>query len=231
MSEFDRNFIESLSLNQTDLLKKIRDFRLSVVSLDFDQIMALTEEPVKEEFFIQTGIDYRGRKIDQWLALSNWAAAEGKMSFNEAVAIEGPVWENSDILFDAKPITEIQKFSENLHKARIPQIVVSTRVPKLEDSTLEWIKINFPWIDSDSVFLRKDPKFNGDSFKGLTVAQNCADVHFDDSVSSAKSILNLSTSSVMLFPRKLELKMLNGDRVVEFESFEQWLEVQNLLKS
>ena len=74
MTEWTSGFVETLSNNQIRILRDLFEFRTKRINWDFDQIFVDSEVPVKEKFFIDTGIDYRDRKIDQWLALSHWAA-------------------------------------------------------------------------------------------------------------------------------------------------------------
>ncbi len=221
-------FAETLSNTQASLLRKLFEFKVVRVNLDFDQIMCASETPVVEEFFRQTGLDYRGSPIDRWLALSHRAAREGSMSFEEAAVIEKPIWENPSVLMKAMPILEIQRYSERAHENGVIQTIVSTRIPGLREQTLDWIKIHYPWIPLDSVYIRGGLKTPKNVFKGIIIDALGAEVHLEDAVDSAQAVLSYSDASVILFPRSSERGSFSGEeRVIEIPDMSLWKNVYN----
>jgi hypothetical protein len=217
-------FVESLTESQILLLRKIVNFQFSVITLDFDEILFNTQEPVKKAFFERTGFDYRSRKIDRWSALANWALADGwEKTQEEATAFEASVWADKAIFELAKPNVEIQRYSQEAFLRGVKQIVVTTRIPELKNSTFDSLTRFYPWLKEICIRDKKESEggLNGDVFKGIIAADVGSELHFDDSVSSGRKVLELSPASLAMFPRSLELGVFNGnDRVIEFSNMD-----------
>ncbi|MEK7168710.1 MAG: hypothetical protein AAB778_01745 [Patescibacteria group bacterium] len=137
MTEWPGGFVETLSNKQICTLRDLFEFRIKRINWDFDQILVDSEVPVKEKFYIDTGINYRDKKIDQWLALSHWAEKDGYMSFEEAKEIEAPIWEDPEVISLAKPIREMQTYSQKAAERGVIQTIVTTRVSKLREVTFQ----------------------------------------------------------------------------------------------
>lgn len=196
-------------------------FKIKHITWDFDQILVDSETPIKERFFNITGLDYRNKKLDQWLSLANWASGENKMDFNEAADIENKIWDDPNILIKAKPISIIQKYSRNASCNSVKQSVVTSRHPKLLKITMDSIRKNYPWIGIDDIHIRQDNTMHGDEYKGKKVGQIASNVHIDDSVMSATSVLENSNAFVILFPRFLEKNKFKGNkRVLELANID-----------
>ena len=223
-------FVESLTERQILLLRKIVNFQFGVITLDFDEILFNTQEPVKKAFFEQTGFDYRSRKINRWSALANWALADGwKKTWEEAAAIEASVWADKKILELAKPNVEIQRYSQEASVRGVKQIVVTTRIPELKNSTFDSLTRFYPWLKEISIRDKKESEggLNGDVFKGIITASVGSELHFDDSVSSGRKVLELSLASLAMFPRSSELGVFRGNnRAIEFPDMKLFSVVQ-----
>lgn len=89
--EWPETFIETLSNKQIVLLRDMFEFKIRKISWDFDEILSNTQTPVKEEFYNDTGYDFRNKRIDQWLALANWAVLKGAY-FEKMSEIESRIW-------------------------------------------------------------------------------------------------------------------------------------------
>lgn len=229
MSERPHSFVETLSNNQINTLRDLFEFRIERINWDFDQIFVDSEVPVKDRFFVDTGIDYRAKRIDQWLALSRWSEADGHMSFDEAKIIEGPIWENPQVIALAKPIREMQIYSQMAHEHNVIQSIVTTRIPELREVTYKSVAENFPWIDKHDVHIRSSTRTPRDPFKGAIVDSLSSQVHFEDSVSSTNEILRLSNAIVILFPRAKEVGFFKGnERVIEFPDMQLWMRLFGL---
>lgn len=220
--EWSQTFIETLSNKQIVLVRDMFEFKIQKISWDFDEILSDTQTPVKEKFFQDTGFDFRNRRIDQWLALANWATQKGA-NFEEMSAIESRIWSDSDVLMQAKPNLSMQTYSRMAIDHGVGQLVITTRVPELSDVTLKWIGINYPWIDPEHIFIRPNKLMDGDIFKGHVACQHYSLLHVDDSISSAVEVLKQSDANLMIFPRALEMGKFKGnDRVIEFPDMDLW---------
>lgn len=223
-------FVESLTESQILLLRKIVNFQFGVITLDFDEILFNTQEPVKKAFFEQTGFDYRPRKINRWSALANWALADGwKKTQEEAIAIEASMWADKTILELAKPNVEIQRYSQKASLRGVKQIVVTTRIPELKNSTFDSLTRFYPWLKEIRIRDKKESEGgpNGDVFKGIATSSVGSELHLDDSVSSGRKVLELSSASLAMFPRSSELGVFTGNnRVIEFPDMKLFSVVQ-----
>lgn len=218
------HYLDTLNLNQRNLLCDLFSFKIKIITLDFDQIMVDTETPVKQKFYQDTGVDYRDWKIDRWLALATHAATEGKMAFEEAAKIEEGIWRDRFVLKQVKPIRAVQAYSKMAYLHGVKQSVVTSREPDLRQITLDGINKYFNWIPESDVHIRSDDSINGDIFKGKTVGLVAPDLHLDDSVGSTRTILEHSNASVMLFSRSMERNQFMGnERVLEFPNMSMLL--------
>lgn len=228
--ERPRTFIETLSNTQIVLLRNLFEFKIRKISWDFDEILSDTQTPVKKKFYQDTGFDFRNRKIDQWLALANWAVLDGA-NFDEMSTKESQIWSDPDVLMQAKPNLFMQAYSKMAYENGVGQLVITTRVPELTNVTVKWLEINYPWIDPEKIFIRSNKFMDGDIYKGNIACQHCSLLHFDDSTSSASEVLRQSNANLMIFPRALEIGKFRGnERVLEFSDMDLWFELFKLHK-
>lgn len=201
-----------------EVLGKIATLDFEVITLDVDQIMLDTETPVIHAFFLETNLDYRLRKIDQWLALANWAKAEGH-DFDKLAAIENRLWTDPEVLSRAQPNPAIQRLSKLAVEAGKDVHVITARRPHLAQATMTSLTMHYPWINPNNVHLRKDTTVSGADFKAATVVALGSDMHIEDSVVDTQAILTMpggSEVSIIQIPRELEFgAFTRSDNVVE----------------
>lgn len=216
MAELVTPYIDTLTAQQRNILEDLFSFAIPSITWDFDQIMVDTETPVKQRFYVRTGIDYRDWKIDRWLALANKAAAEGKMALADAAKIEMEIWHDPRVMAQVKPIRAVQLYSKIAFLKGVKQSVITSRESKLKDVTLNSIRNSYYWIPEENIHIRSDDSVSGDEFKGLKVGQLGSNVHIDDAVGSTQAVLNNSDATVLFFPRSAESGTYKGNqRVIE----------------
>ena len=230
LAEFDQS-TENLNAEQIQILYRILNFQVEKISWDLDQVLALSEEPVKKMFDTIFDTNYFERKIDRLEALAAWAAEDQIVEHKMAVAIEEVLWVHPDVLVRSQPIPEIQHYSKLAHDRGIEQTVVTSRPPNLRDNTLQWLNENdhYPWIVKENIYIREDKEESGDEFKGKTIAMVGGEVHFEDSIASVEATLAMSNASVVLFPRALERgQFKNNSRVIEINGVNQFYNLFSL---
>ena len=184
-------------------LQSFLDLDFSKVTFDLDQVMAKTEEPVKEAFFNETGLDYRDRKINKYHALAYWAEGDG-LDLEPTVAFERKLWTDEKILFSAPPNPVIQTFSYIATRLLKKVNVITARNSDLKGSTLDWVKQNYSWIDLGNVHIRDEGNNanGGYLFKAETVNRIGPDVHFEDGKADIEHIVKSPDRfPIIYFPR------------------------------
>lgn len=226
--EFDQS-TQGLNAEQIQTLYRILNFQVERINWDLDQVLALSEEPVKKMFDAIFHTNYFERKLDRWEALAAWAAEDEIVEYKMAVKIEQVLWVHPDVLIQAQPISEIQRYSKLVHDRGIEQTVVTSRPPNLRDNTIQWLNDHYPWIAKENIYIREDQNESGDEFKGKTIAMIGCEVHFEDSVASVEATLAMSNASVVFFPRSLERgQFKNNSRVIEINSIDQFYNLFSL---
>lgn len=222
LPEFEKS-TENLSAEQIQILHRILNFQVQKINWDLDQVLALSEEPVKKMFDLILHTNYFERKLDRWEALSAWAVEDQVVDYKMALALEEVLWVHPDVLIQSRPIPEIRYYSKLAHDRGIEQTVVTSRPSTLKDNTFQWLDEHYPWIEEENIYIREDQKESGDEFKGKTIAMIGCEVHFEDSIKSVEATLSMSNASVVLFPRALERgQFKNNRRVIEINGVNQF---------
>lgn len=231
--ERQRPFFETLTTQQILTIRDLNKFRIPRITFDFDEILSDTQTPVIEEFYKRTGFDFRGWKIDRWLALAHWSCSKYGVDFNEISKVETNVWSDESVLAQAKPNLPMQAYSQKASEHKIEQAVITTRIPELTSLTYSWLDAHFPWIQKSNVFIRDKKKSDGgtdgDDFKGIQAKKFGSMLHFDDSIASVTRVIETSDATAILFPRNLERgRFSDTQRVIEFPNMNLWYETFKL---
>ena len=217
------NFIEGLDKDRFlilyNLVKLNKQKIKNGIHFDLDEILSVSQDPVKKEFDRICGTDYCKYQIDRWFALATRAHNDGIMTFEEARKIEDQLWINPDILVQSQPNMLFRSYSKRAHELGIPQYVTTSRIPNLKDCTYAWLEKHFPWISNQNIAIQsKDYGLGGDNFKASRIQSIHPYAHFEDALRAVQSIrfLGLDTP-VIWFPRKAERgSFANDPRLIEF---------------
>lgn len=218
-------FLDTLSYDQQLFLYNILNFNIDSICWDLDQTLLDTEVPVKEAFDEHFGTSYRFRKVDRFRALTAWAVKDGVANEDIAKEIEDDYWTNHEILIRANPIRSNHLFSKVANELGIEQFIATSRIPTLRFSTMQSVNMHYPWIKIRNVYIRDYLATDGDIFKATSVRDIGPAVHFEDSVRSAKKILSLSDTKIILFPRTLEVGKISDSKVIEFADLNAWVDL------
>lgn len=231
--ETNNDFSETLSISQREFLDRFFAYKMTSIVWDLDQVLAVTEEPVKKAFDSKFGTNYAGRKIDRWRSLSHWAHEDGIMDYEEAKHIEDRIWADKNVVFRAPPGI-FQEYSRVAAENGIEQAVATSRPLKFE-GTYEWMRIHYPWIPKGNVHQRKDDWLTGEAFKMLKIVVLNPNVHVEDQVEFTRNLIRYldkkgTDTRILLFPRAQEAGQLTNGRVIEFAESGIWEDLYSASK-
>ncbi len=202
-----------LHLNQKDLL----------ISWDFDQVLIKTEIPVLSFVDRDLGTNYFDRKIKEWNSIAKWLIEDGIKSEKDAYEYEHEVWTNPKIMKWALPNEKLQSLSYAAYLRGIPQVLTTSRVPKLAETTFAQVDLFFPWL-KNCVNQRTYEKsgINGEDFKASKIAGlfrlNPNTIHLDDSMTLMRKLINICPEIGLIgFPNpEDDFSGLEGEKRIYF---------------
>lgn len=182
-----KEFDENLTDPQISFLHSVINLNIwkMEISWDLDQTLLISENPVKEFCDKEFGTNYKSRRITGWDSISKWLVEDGIMpDVKTAVAYEGKLWTDPNILSVSKPNPKLQALSYAAYLRGIPQQIVTVRIAELKETTLKSVEVYFPWIEPRNVFMNENPDIKGLVYKigqlSGKLAQTPNLVHFDD---------------------------------------------------
>lgn len=186
---------------------------------DHDGVMASSRQSVVEEYNKIYGTNRSTEEIKGYLVLTEWAKEDLGVCDEEAMEIHDYLWYGRpDILLRAEPMPGAEALTKELtQKGKNIQIITS-RPPSFRDSTLEWYRVNMPWISRDQINIRTNEEMIGEVFKAWTINRTGVEVFFEDAIHHAKSITTYTNALVILLNNGPIFSIPNRDRVIKITS-------------
>ena len=132
---------------------------------------------------------------------------------DEALEINEKLWTDPDILSKSPPMPGAVEFTRKLHEQGINLTVVTSRIPKLKESTIDWFRKWMPWIER--VYIRESKNIAGEIFKTEVINQLGVRVHFEDGLDHTKHILDKTEACVVFIPYTKEVFSTSSNRIVQ----------------
>lgn len=180
-------------------------FKERRVSFDMDGVLSLTVYPVVEKVNEDFGTDYEINDFFGWTTVKTWAEKnwDRRKPFVDSVARSPEeydmwVWTDPEILFNGV----LGPSSDHVTRCAVDKArhtrVVTSRIPSLRKSTLDWHEVNLPWISKDRISINEDEGLPGEVFKYREINEHGIDLHFEDSLRHAKLIVDNTPATVVL---------------------------------
>ena len=181
-----------------------RIYREWYPSTDLDGVIVDTFTPVTEEFnnkYAKSGHRYNCvTEYEGWNTIANWAVKEG-YTIDEGLEINRTLWDDPDVLYRGilRPGASLLVQRVLASGAWLP--IITSRDPKLKDSTIATIEKELPNYPIDWLFIRTDKEKNipGDVFKAEIIKVWKRILHFEDSLAHARLILDTSPQARIVF--------------------------------
>ena len=209
-------FEETLSINQRVLLNDLRNFNYKKIVWDLDDTLGDTQDVVKEIFDKALKTNYKKRIIDEFDGLSRWAAEDGITSYEIARALEAQLWTSRILLARVLPYPEMQKYSSKAAEKRKVQYIVTSRTGRLEQVTLDWSGLLYPWIPPKNIKVtaNKDVRYDADH-KTNTIVELDPDIVVDDDPKHIHMALKATTRTRFVWlALGQDLRKLQHERVL-----------------
>lgn len=186
---------------------------------DHDGVMAYSRQPVVEEYNNMFETNRSTEEIKGYLALAQWAKEDLGVSDEEAMKIHDNLWYGRpDILLRAEPMPGAEALTKELVQRGKKIQIITSRPPNFRDSTLEWYRINMPWISGDQINIRINEEMTGEVFKAWTINRTGVEVFFEDAIHHAKNITTYTNALVILLNNGPIFSIPNRDRVIRITS-------------
>ncbi len=193
-------------INFDELLKTYK------LSFDADGVLINSGVPVIKAFNKLFKTDHKPEDVRGWFAIAEWAVAAGSTE-DEALDLNEKLWTNPDILSKSPPMPGAVEFTRKLHEQGINLTVVTSRIPKLKENTIDWFRKWMPWIER--VYIRESKNIAGEIFKTEVINQLGARVHFEDGLDHTKLILDRTEACIVFMPYTKEVFSTNSNRIIQ----------------
>lgn len=193
-------------INIDELLKTYK------LSFDADGVLINSGVPVIEAFNKLFKTDHKPEDVRGWFAIAEWAVATG-ITEDEALEINEKLWTDPDILSKSPPMPGAVEFTRKLHEQGINLTVVTSRIPKLKENTINWFRKWMPWIER--VYIRESKNIAGEIFKTEVINKLGVKVHFEDGLDHTKLILDRTEACVVFMPYTKEVFSTNSNRIIQ----------------
>lgn len=193
-------------INIDELLKTYK------LSFDADGVLINSRAPVVEVFNKLLKTDYKLEDVNSWRAIFKWAMKAG-LNKDEAYKLDRKLWTDPDVLFKSPPIPGAVEFTRKLYEQGISLTVVTSRIPKLKESTVGWFRKWMPWIEQ--VYIRESKDIPGEVFKAEAIKQLGSRVHFEDDPVHTESILDRTEACVIFMPHIKKAPNSSSNRIIQ----------------
>lgn len=193
-----------------------------VYGIDADQILIKSIDAVSEQATKDFGIRFGIENFSGWNSVKSFAME--KLGWQEQVAndYEEWVWTDEDVLRKAPPVPGAQAFTKRLSQFGIPYFVITSRIPKLRDSTMDWfVNEHMPWIKEEQILINNDESIEGEVFKYRSINNKGVTLHIEDSIRHARLILENTNSQVILASNYEGVSELSHPRLIKISKDEK----------
>jgi len=191
---------------------------LSLTCSDQDGVMQNTRKHVTGIYNNRYGTEHTYDEIRDWTTLYDWGLEIG-MPPKEALAVEAELWRTPEIVIGAEPIPGAIEFLERAYydyKIRIP--IVSSRLPKLYDCTVEWYRARTSVVTPEQIFVGLPDIASGEISKVLRVMVLGKKYHLEDSHTQVQLFLDYTDDINILYlsNRTILDRYLSTGRLIRF---------------
>jgi len=170
-----------------------------IYGIDADQILIQSIDVVSEQVTKDLGIKFGIKDFCGWNSVKAFAMKNLGWNEKRAESYEEWVWTDSDVLRKAPPVLGAKSFTKRLAAFEIPFFVITSRIPRLRDVTVDWfVNDHMPWIQEEQILINDDEFIAGEVFKYTKIREKGVTLHIDDSIRHARLILDNTDSHVIL---------------------------------
>jgi len=191
--------------------KEYLNWLLGSVSMDHDGTVADSRQIVTTEFNKRNHTNHSVTDLNHWNAVISWSLEAG-MTMEEAKRENYTLWYEPETIFKAEPILGAVEFLYELTIRRCDFIINSSRKPNLHESTVEWYRVNMPFIDLSRI-RTGFPDIDGTISKVYRINSESRRIHFEDVPEHAKTILDYTGAHVFLLSNSRPLGLVEPGRL------------------
>jgi hypothetical protein len=172
-------------------------FILRNTSLDIDGVIANSRVVAVEEFNRRHETSYTVEDIGKYGAIKRWSLDLG-MTEEEAKHEDHDIWYSSDVLFRSPVMPGALEFLTKVNELGVKQHFFTTRMPYMKESTLQWFRIHFPFVNPDQIHVKPKESMPSQDFKPIMIRKYRTLLHVDDLPFQGKEILRRTSSGLIL---------------------------------
>lgn len=185
------------------------------IGLDVDQVLVLSIIPVVEKVRSDLDKNFSLKDFKGWNSIKDYAVKKLGWDNEKALQYEDDIWTDPEILIKAPAVPGAKEFTKSLVELEIPFYIITSRIPKLKDSTYTWFSMNMPWVSRQQISINTKRNLDGHDFKHKKVKSLGVNLHIGDSPKHASLILKNTQSSVILVSNYPSAKKLKHSRLIK----------------
>ena len=190
-------------------------FKVYKPSTDNDGVLCDLKTTVVKEFNRMFKTERQPDEIRGWQTIVEWSMELG-MSKEEGLRVDNYLWYDPDLVFRALPIAGAKDFTRAFAERGIDLTIITSRPSHLREVTKAWFELHMPWIEESRIVMRKSEDLEGDIFKTWMIPRLGIGIHFEDSTTHAKNILDYTDARVVLLSNSGVLDYYPKDRLKRF---------------
>jgi len=163
-----------------------------VVQATFQQALLWASHRLKNSIDLEQLVTYWGlNEISRKFRLSEKDAHDStRNAFNR-----------EEVFLNSPPLPGARSILGIFQELGIPYVFISSRPADFLEATGNWFAKEFPWIDRNNIFLRREEGESGGSFKSRVIVSQGVLLHFDDSMEDAQEIVRRTQAKIVIVPQ------------------------------
>ncbi len=201
-----------------------------VVGIDIDAVTQATHTLALKNASRELGKIILKEHITSYWELANIAVASG-MPEQEVMNFARRVWNQPDVYLNSPAVPGIKTLLQVFNEAGTDYIFVSSRPTEFEETTREWFRKTFPWVDDQNIILWRKEHGVGGNFKAKIIKDYGIKLHIEDAMEEAVVIARLTDVSIIIVPQPWNIREKTTElRIKQLEGYSDTAGVWPVLK-
>jgi len=172
---------------------------------DIDGVLADSHIPGVLKFNQLLKTNYRPEQVTTYDQIKVWATEHGKTP-DEAYAINRTIWDDPEVLSESPVIEGATELLAYLYRRGLKPPIITTRIGPLRKPTVDWVKLSFPFIDEEKIFIGKHTDIrDGLAFKIDTVRKQGISWFIEDHPGTAEAVLTETPANILMVRHRFNM--------------------------
>lgn len=201
-----------------------------VVGIDIDAVTQATDIVALKNVSRELGKVILKEDITSYWELAKIGVANG-MSEQEAMSFARRAWNQHEVYANSPPVPGIKTLLDIFDQTDTDYIFISSRPIEFEQTTRDWFKKTFPWVESRNIILGRKEHFGAGDFKAKVITERGIKLHIEDALEEALVIADVARVPVIIVPQPWNIReKVDNPRIKHLKEYSDTSGVWPVLK-